>query len=85
MANKVRSLIPSQIVIFFYYIKVAAEGGPKSVKLFLNSPLVETINQIESVSVLKMLLRQAITIGSVEEFQLFLEQQLASGDKEEGA
>ncbi len=47
--------------------------------------LVETINQIESVSVLKTLLRQAVSIGSVEEFQLFLEHQLASGDKEEQA
>ena len=47
--------------------------------------LVETINQIESVSVLKTLFRQAVSIGSVEEFQLFLEQQLASEDEEEEA
>ena len=36
--------------------------------------LVEAINQIEDPSLLKTLLRQAITIGSLAEFQGFLDQ-----------
>lgn len=39
--------------------------------------LIETINQIESVSVLKTLHRQGITIASVEEFQGWLDQLLS--------
>ncbi|NEO80402.1 MAG: hypothetical protein F6J99_30970 [Moorea sp. SIO4G3] len=39
--------------------------------------LIETINQIDSVSVLKTLLRQGITIASVEEFQGCLDQLLS--------
>ncbi|NEQ81942.1 MAG: transposase, partial [Moorea sp. SIO2I5] len=47
--------------------------------------LVETINQIESVSVLKTLLRQGITIVSVEEFQGCLDQLLSlEQEQEEG-
>ncbi|MEW6496664.1 MAG: transposase [Cyanobacteriota bacterium] len=46
------------------------------------SSLEEAINQIEDDSVLKTLLRQAITIGSVEEFQQEVAQ-LTSTDEEE--
>ncbi len=38
------------------------------------SSMVETINGIDDESVLKRLFKQAITIGSVGEFQLFMEQ-----------
>ncbi|NEP50586.1 MAG: hypothetical protein F6K65_17980 [Moorea sp. SIO3C2] len=47
--------------------------------------LVEKINQIESVSVLKTLHRQGITIASVEEFQGWLDQLLSvEQEQEEG-
>jgi hypothetical protein len=39
--------------------------------------LIERINAIEDVSVLKQLHRQAIAIPSIEEFQQLLEQHLA--------
>ncbi|NEO50047.1 MAG: hypothetical protein F6K55_40570 [Moorea sp. SIO4A3] len=42
--------------------------------------LVETINQIKDDSMLTMLHRQAITIASVEEFIVVVNQQLASGE-----
>ncbi len=38
------------------------------------SELIEAINQIEEVSVLKTLLRQATTISSLEEFQRLVAQ-----------
>ncbi len=43
--------------------------------------LVETINQMKDDSILTMLLRQAITIASVEEFIVVVNQQLASGEQ----
>ncbi|AOX00162.1 transposase [Moorena producens PAL-8-15-08-1] len=43
--------------------------------------LVETINQIKEDSMLTMLHRQAITIASVEEFIVVVNQQLASGEQ----
>ena len=43
--------------------------------------LVETINQIKDDSMLTMLHRQAITIASVEEFMVVVNQQLASGEQ----
>ncbi len=39
----------------------------------LPSDLIETINQIEDLELLKTLLRQGITIGSLDEFQGLLE------------
>ncbi|OLT65550.1 hypothetical protein BI334_11345 [Moorena producens 3L] len=45
------------------------------------SELVETINQIKEDSILTMLHRQAITIASVEEFMVVVNQQLASGEQ----
>jgi hypothetical protein len=41
--------------------------------------LVETINQINDEGVLKVLLKRAITIASLEEFQEFMNQQLSDG------
>ncbi len=43
--------------------------------------LVETINQIKDDSILTMLHRQAITIASVEEFIVVVNQQRASGEQ----
>ena len=40
----------------------------------LPNELIERINQIEDLELLKTLLRQAITIGSVADFQGLLEQ-----------
>ena len=44
------------------------------------SDLVEVINQIEDSSILKTLHRQAITIGSLSEFQLLLNQLSSAGE-----
>ncbi len=44
--------------------------------------LIEAINQIKDASVLKQLLRQAITIGSIAQFQQLLSPNEAEGSGE---
>ncbi|NES83901.1 MAG: hypothetical protein F6K10_22190 [Moorea sp. SIO2B7] len=46
---------------------------------FENIPnsMVETLNSINKISVLKKLFKRAITINSVAEFQLFMEETLS--------
>jgi septum formation topological specificity factor MinE len=53
---------------------------------FENMPnsLEEAINQIEDDTVLKTLLRQAITISSLEEFQQVIDQLTSADEEEEG-
>ncbi|NMG06276.1 transposase [Brasilonema sp. UFV-L1] len=43
-------------------------------------PVVESINGIENLSVLKMLFTTAITIGSIEEFQQVLNERISEGE-----